>query len=719
MLDALTDVTFRLVAAPDGTVRCIEGLDAANGLLATEVSEQLMDQHRAAWSAAQKKKEPATFDVHCNGSGCARTWALTLVPDGATDESGCVWLGAARDVTRARKSQATLREPASFQQHLAELLPDAVIITDSSDQLLYANSAAAAMLGANDSEALIGRSLWEFVHPTSRSRIHACKQKLRRGETDEIREQKLVRLDGRTVPVETVSVPIRYQGKRAALVTARDLTGRKHMAQALARTLDLFDKAFHLGPSALLIARLDDGVILEASDRMTELTGYAAEELVGRDLRALDLWVDPNTRDELAARLVHEGTVWEAEFPIRRKDGSRRTVLGSAHRVDVRGKACVLASAIDITERRRAASAEKESRALLHTIFHASPTAIGILCVDDDTFLDVNEALCELVGYEADTLTRRPLPELELWRDRAQYAAVVAALKDGTSVYDEEVTLHTADGTRVTTLASFQQIQVDGQPAVLAVMTDITARKDAEETLVQAKEQAEEIAQFRSTLLQNMTHEIRTPLTVILGFTSMLHQGIRDDYRRFVHLIERSGRRLLLTLDSLLDLAQLEAGTLEVDAAVHNVMEVVHSTATSLTDRVAQKELDYTIDLPKTPVYARVDCHLLSHALTHLIDNAVKFTEEGNVTVTADYSNAHVCIHVKDTGVGVGEQFVEHLFDPFAQESEGTNRNHQGNGLGLTVARRLIERLDGTIRHAGREGQGSVFTIELPRVSDA
>jgi signal transduction histidine kinase len=249
------------------------------------------------------------------------------------------------------------------------------------------------------------------------------------------------------------------------------------------------------------------------------------------------------------------------------------------------------------------------------------------------------------------------------------------------------------------------------------VMTDITARKEAEDALRQAKDQAEEIAQFRSALLQNMTHEIRTPLTVILGFTSMLHQGIRDDYRRFVDLIERSGRRLLLTLDSLLDLAQLESGTLQVDNELHNVFDIVHGTAASLEPMADQKGLTFSLDLPATAAYARFDCELFSHALTHLIDNAIKFTEEGEVAVTAEVADDAVRVHVKDTGVGVGEQFEGRLFDAFSQESEGISRTHQGSGLGLTVAHRLVDRIGGRIEHASRKGQGSVFTIELPVAS--
>ena len=717
LLQAMADATFTVVLDADGHVQRVVQLSDPEVFAAREMVRRLREQHAAACRAAYRDQEPVTLDVHLADTPPDRMWALTLVPAEAASGENPILVGAAREVTASRQNRATPREQAAIQQRLVELLPDAIIITGTNDQLLFVNSAAVDMLGADSEDELLGTSLWDFVHPVSQSHVRERKRQLHRGEPLGAMEHTLVRLDGSTIPIETASVPIVYQNQRAALVTARDLTGRKSMAEALSRTLDLFDKAFHLGPAALLIARMSDGVVLEASERMSELTGYQPHELVGRDVRQLEVWTDSCTRDELAQELVENGRLREAEFPIRRKDGTVRTLVVSAHQVDMRGDTCVLASAIDITERREAATAERESRALLHKIFHFSPAAIGIFCTDTNTFLDVNRAFADLVGYEPATLTRCSLDALDIWRDPGPFRAVQTALQEGGPVYDEEVTLRTADGTGVTTLSSFQQIQVEGSACILMVMTDITARKEAEDALRQAKEQAEEIAQFRSALLQNMTHEIRTPLTVILGFTSMLHQGIRDDYRRFVDLIERSGRRLLLTLDSLLDLAQLESGTLEVDTELHNVFDVVHGTASSLEPMADQKGLTFSLNLPASAVYARFDCELFSHALTHLVDNAIKFTEEGGVTITADIEGDAVQVHVKDTGVGIGEQFEARIFDAFSQESEGISRTHQGSGLGLTVAHRLIDRIGGRIDHASRKGQGSVFTIELPIAS--
>ncbi len=219
---------------------------------------------------------------------------------------------------------------------------------------------------------------------------------------------------------------------------------------------------------------------------------------------------------------------------------------------------------------------------------------------------------------------------------------------------------------------------------------------------------------LRSALLANLTHEIRTPLTVILGFTSMLRRGLQERYHRFIHIIERSGRRLLLMLDTLMDLAQLEADTLELEPESCNVLDVVQSTAMHYVSLAESKNLTFEIDLPPVAASARLDPDRFERAMRHLIDNAIKFTDEGGVTITATSTDDAVLIQVRDTGVGIEQAFMPHVFEAFAQESEGLSRTHQGSGIGLHVAERLIERMGGQITVESEKGRGSVFTVMVP-----
>jgi PAS domain S-box-containing protein len=483
---------------------------------------------------------------------------------------------------------------------------------------------------------------------------------------------------------------------------------------------ELFDQAFHLGPAALMVIRLDDGVVLDASDPMLDLTGYAAGDLIGQPVGDLPLWPTPRAHRTLARELLAEGALYHREVEIRRADGTARTVLGDAKLATIGEAPCVLLSAIDVTRRKEALRAEQESRALLLKIFHASPAAIAICHLHDDRYLDANEGFAALLDIDRDDLMRQD--PASHWADPAHRRALFRQLSREEAIYDEQVELVAASGASVTVLASFQRIQVGHEPCVLVVMTDITSREAQRRALVEARDRAEEarqraeeIALFRSAVLQNMTHEVRTPLTVILGFTSMLREGVEPRYERFVSLIERSGRRLLLTLDSLIDLAHIESGTMEMEREVYDVREVVHGATANLSSLVEEKDLAFTLNTPDTRVPVTLDYELFKRVLHHFIDNAIKFTDEGGVTVTAEADDAFVYIRVTDTGMGIDEAFMPRIFEAFSQESEGIARTHQGSGLGLTVAKRLTEAMDGRITVKSTKGEGSTFSVVFPR----
>ncbi len=260
----------------------------------------------------------------------------------------------------------------------------------------------------------------------------------------------------------------------------------------------------------------------------------------------------------------------------------------------------------------------------------------------------------------------------------------------------------------------------DGRFAgLMGMRLDVTDRREGRHRPARPRDEAEAVAWLTSSLLTNLTHEIRTPLTVILGFTSMLSQGVQEEHRRFVQVIERSGHRLLRMLDALVDLAQLEAGTLQVKPAVVNVSDVVRAVAEGMRPRAEEKGLVFDVAGGEAPVPAELDHEALTRALTHLVDNAIKFTDHGSVRLSVDADDRQVYLRVEDTGIGIGPAFFPHMFKEFAQESTGLARTHQGTGLGLAVCERLVHLMGGSIQVDSGKDHGSVFTLCLPRQARA
>ncbi|RMH70322.1 MAG: PAS domain S-box protein [Bacteroidetes bacterium] len=256
----------------------------------------------------------------------------------------------------------------------------------------------------------------------------------------------------------------------------------------------------------------------------------------------------------------------------------------------------------------------------------------------------------------------------------------------------------------------------DGRFAgLMGTRLDVTDRREGRQRPAAPHDEAEAVACLTSSLLSNLTHEIRTPLTVILGFTSMLTRGPQEEQRRFVQVIERSGRRLLRMLDALVDLAQLEAGTLQVKLAVVNVADVLRGVAEEMRPRAEEKGLVFDVACGEAPVLAELDHEALARALAHLVDNAIKFTDHGFIRLSMDADDRQVYLRVEDTGIGIGASFFPYMFKEFAQESTGLARTHQGTGLGLAVCERLVHLMGGSIQVDSGKGHGSVFTLCLPR----
>lgn len=265
-------------------------------------------------------------------------------------------------------------------------------------------------------------------------------------------------------------------------------------------------------------------------------------------------------------------------------------------------------------------------------------------------------------------------------------------------------------------------------------------QKQVQDDLVEAKETAEEMSRLKSAFLANMSHEIRTPLTAILGFADVLDAEPEAPHDEIARLISRSGQRLMETLDSVLQLSRLESGNLQLSPESADVLSEVRDVVSLMEPRARGEGIELTQELPDGPVEGRYDTMALYRVLSNLVSNAIKFTERGGqVTVRVEAlhldperpeTDPHpatdvlratgktreiVKIEVSDTGIGMNPSVIPKLFGAFRQESTGTRRSHEGSGLGLTIVQRLVRLMHGRIDVHSKKGEGSRFTIYLPK----
>jgi signal transduction histidine kinase len=212
-----------------------------------------------------------------------------------------------------------------------------------------------------------------------------------------------------------------------------------------------------------------------------------------------------------------------------------------------------------------------------------------------------------------------------------------------------------------------------------------------------------------------MSHEVRTPLTSIISFAGVLKGRLSGQEEKYARLVHRGGERLLSTLNSLLQLSKLEANAEDMSRDVFSLRNLVRGTSGLLEQTAEEKGVTLTLETNGTPVWVHANESAVDHILENLVSNAIKFTpEKGEIRLQVWANDDWGILAVKDTGIGIAEDAQPDIFEAFQQESKGLDREYDGSGLGLTITKRLVERLGGSIDVESRKGEGSCFTVRLP-----
>ncbi|HLT46022.1 MAG TPA: PAS domain S-box protein [Rubricoccaceae bacterium] len=464
-----------------------------------------------------------------------------------------------------------------------------------------------------------------------------------------------------------------------------------------------------------------DGQVIVVNPALVRLLGYDTVE----EVKALALedavYVDPEQRARFREEVEREGEVQQFAAVWKRKDGRHRHVRLNARCVyDADGTARYYEGTVeDVTAQRRAQQALRKSEERFRSLVQNASDVTAVL--DRDGALTyLSPSVARVLGYAPEALLGQSPFAFVHPEDRRRVRALFRrSLRRAGDLGSVECRVRHAEGHYVYVESAATNRLADAVVGGLVLNArDVTERKRAEAVLVRAKEQAEEVARLKSAFLANMSHEIRTPLTGILGFAGILAEEVTDPQQReFVALIEKSGRRLMDTLNSVLDLARLEAGRMELLLEPRPLGPAAEECARLMQPLARERGLTLEARVLAPDAEAAVDGSALHRILTNLVGNAVKFTEQGGVTVEVDATATEAVLRVRDTGVGIAPEFLSRLFNEFEQESTGIGRSHEGSGLGLTITRELVERMGGRIAVESVKGEGSVFTVAFPRVA--
>lgn len=595
-----------------------------------------------------------------------------------------------------------------------DALPQAVLLTDADERIVYVNAAFEALSGftADDVRGAEPRMLQG--PETAETARRALREAIDAREPVQVQLVNY-RADGTPYWAELWVAPVASARADADpalhfVGTAQDVTARVELERALRESVASHRLlAEHCTD---IISRHDpEGRYRFASHAAEELLGWAPEALVGRSMFEA---IHP---DDLAAvQASHEALRSPSapvgvEYRIRRQDGSYLWVetTSRAVRDDDGAVVEIIAVTRDISERKEAEQQRREAEQRWQRLVEGCP--IPLLVHQGGQVAYANEALLAAAGVPSvDLIVGARLDAFVAPEDRERLTARIEREAAATPA-PEVFRLRLFDGeTRYVEVHSARMV-LDGEPAVQALLLDVTARETERATLEAARRDAEASASARQRAFASLTHELRTPLTAIIGFAELLREEADPAQHGMADVIAQSGQRLLNTINSVLEGAAGAAHARRADPT--DVGAALTSVGRMLQLRAEEKGLHLEIDVPKQPLMARADADALERVLVNLISNALKYTPRGDVWVRASRHEDRIRIEVADTGIGISEAFLPRLFEAFERAPEAAAQA-DGTGLGLPITRQLIESMGGSLSVRSAEGAGSTFTVDLP-----
>lgn len=560
-----------------------------------------------------------------------------------------------------------------------------------------------------------------------------------------------------TLPVETIARQVRSLQWQAFALTLLLGAAIGALASAYRRQRrDLHAQQAELAAivgsaQEAIVGHLADGTVTSWNPTAARLFGYPAEEAIGQKLQQL---IIPETQWPIVAEWYADAAARRSPPPrevrLRHRDGSFLDVMLSVTHTHAGhdGMPRLADTLRDITQQKASEAHIEQMNALLkkqmqHELLvtrdqlsiAAEVAELGIWSwVVADNALIWNDRMFDIYGYPA-ALREQGL-NYQHWRSRvhpddvdAVEAKLMAALA-GKDVYDPTFRLKMPDGgIRYVQAGALIERDDAGQPLRITGMNrDITAQREHEESLNQAREQAESANRAKADFLSNMSHEIRTPMNAILGLAFLLEKAnLPPDAHEVVQKIRAAGRSLLGIINDILDFSKIEAGSLTLEQAPFSLNDLLDNLSTIMTANVGGKDVELVISPPPPGVERLIgDALRLEQVLINLAGNAIKFTERGFVEVSIRPMKvtdelAELKFTVSDSGIGIPPDKQAQLFQPFTQVDASTTRRFGGTGLGLAICRKLVELMGGKIYLNSEPGIGSTFSfiLPLPRVAGA
>ncbi len=634
-----------------------------------------------------------------------------------TDDYGNVvgYMGLIADITKSRAAEIALKESEEKFRGLAERITDLVLIVGLNGAVTFVTPSVKQILGYEMHE-MLGKTADHFMTQENFVLVSTKALNVLEGNVVANIEIMLHKKDGTNAILEFTGSPIYKDNNLMGMqVVGRDITARKLAEEAV--------KKSEVRLSAI-INNAKDGIFMKDSSYKYILVNPALCNVFG--LQPQD-FIGKTDISLFGDEIHSEGQLYDSKVLNGEVVGYENTGIINGRRYyfdivkvplkdDKRNIIGLCGIARDITERKLA---EENIRKLSRAV-EQSPASVVITDIYGKIEY-VNPNFENASGYTFDEVIGKNPNILKSGKnEESVYRELWNTITDG-RVWSGELQNKKKNGDLYWESVSISPIKNENNAIThyLAVKEDITRKKEIEFELKYQMEIAEESSRLKSSILANVSHELRTPMTGILGMTQILSEELQDEnLKQFVWKIQKSGERLMTTLNSILDLSEIESNSSLMNITKYNIGRSVKNLLVQYEKYALDRELYFKYNIKNKNITALVDEKFMNQSIVNLVDNAVKYTTSGGIEIIIDTleedGKTFAVFKVKDTGIGIAPENKELIFQEFRQASEGISRRYEGTGLGLTLVKKMVELMNGRIEVLSEEQKGSTFSIIVP-----
>ena len=678
---------------------------------------ELAKKFRADDRKVMKSRKPITVEELISEKGVPRWHETFKTPVLNTDGKVIGTTGYARDITQSRKTEAALLESEARFRSIFESSHDAMMTLEPpSWRFTSANISMVRMFKAKNVADLLSHSPW-VLSPKRQPDGHLSKVKARKMIQTAIRkgahffEWEHRRISGETFPAEVLLTRVEKEGGIFLQATVRDITERKLADEGTRRSLSLERATLESTADGILVIDGSTGKVADFNARFAQLWNIPNKILEFRDDRKLLKYVLPQLKDPLLffskVTDLYKHPKNDSFDVLELKDG--RVFERYSHPQLLEGQPVGRVwSFRDITDRKRAEETLQEHQRQLRQIIDAVPHMI-FAKDKDGRFLLVNRATAEayqkepmdLVGVRRQDIHKnRQEAEAFLKGDREVLSSRKPMLVSNEPFTDAHGNKHVLQTIKI----PFKMIGMKDM-CILGVSVDVTEQRKVEE--------------FRNDIVRTVSHELRTPLSIEKEGISLLMDGVvgevNAEQKEILETVMRSIDRLARMITSLLDISSIEVGRIKLLQKMTNLMDLVKDVSFEFKKRASENGIDLKVKATEREVLTLLDPDKIGQVLTNLVDNAIKFTPRGGIVeISLVLLKDEVECEVRDSGVGIAPENVTKAFEKFQQFSKTVGPGEKGFGLGLAIARGIIEMHKGRIWIKSELGKGTRVTFSLP-----